>query len=304
MISLPADIIRHYIRTRGIRNGLQQWAKRAYLRKTTNHSGVNIFDTEWDALVILDACRPDLFDHVADDYDWIESTETRPSVGTATMHWMNQTFSEVDDEVLKNTVYVCANPFSGRLLDAGQFDVLEEVWKWGWDDDAGTVPPRPVTDAAISLSRECNPDRFLVHYMQPHVPFLDSPKSPKLTMENFDGSGDRPLDDWELIEIGERSEAEVWDDYRSNLKTVLDDVSLLRENIEAEHLVITSDHGNAVGEHGLYGHPGGVSIPALYEVPWCETESIDTGNYEPSKYEKVVMDEDIESKLRTLGYID
>ncbi len=303
MVGVPAEIIAHYIRTRGVRKGVQQWLKRAYLRKTTDHNGEIIFTEDWDVLVILDACRPDLFRETSDEYSWIDHVETRQSVGTATKHWMEETFSTVERDMLQQTAYICANPFSDRLLDAEQFSCLNEVWKWGWDDEEGTVPPRPVTDTAISVAREQSPKRLLIHYMQPHTPFLESDESPQLTLKNFTGSGSRPLDDWELVEIGERAEHSVWEDYKTNLRVVLDEVELLRENVDAERMVITSDHGNAVGERGLYGHPGGVSIPALYEVPWCETDATDKGIHQPPSYRTENIPNDVESKLRALGYV-
>lgn len=303
MIGFPKEIIEHYVRTRGVRKGLQQWAKRAYLRKTTKHSGENIFEEDWDILIILDACRPDLLREVASEYGWIENVETRDSVGTATKHWMEKTFPSIRRDTLKETAYICANPFSGHLLTSSQFGKIDEVWKWGWDNEEGTVPPRPVTDAAISVAREVEPKRLLIHYMQPHTPFLNSKESPRLSLENFTGSGSRPLDDWELVEMGERSECAVWEGYKANLQTVLNDVELLRENVDAERLILTSDHGNAVGERGLYGHPGGVSIPALYEVPWCVTDATDKNTHQPSEYQREDVAEDIESKLSALGYV-
>lgn len=302
MVGLPTEIISHFVRTRGVRRGLIQWGKRAYLRKMKSHEGENIFESDWDVLVILDACRPDLLQEVSTEYPYLGELDTRHSVGTATMHWMEQTFSEAPESELQNTVYVCGNPFSGHLLDGNQFQHLEDVWKWGWSEESGTVLPRPITDAAISLARDEEPERLLVHYMQPHTPFVTSSESPKLTLENFDGSGSRPLDDWEMIEMCERSEEEVWEDYLENLRHVLDDVELLQENVDGDRMVVTSDHGNAVGERGLYGHPGGISIPALYEVPWCETDAKDSGSHQPSEYRPEEQSEDIESKLDALGY--
>jgi hypothetical protein len=303
MVELPTDIVKHYVRTRGVTKGLKQWLKRAYLRKTTDHRGMNIFNSEWDVLVILDACRPDLLASVSEEYNWINGIKTVDSVGTATLHWMEQTFPNVNETTLKNTVYVCGNPFSGHLLDDNQFTSLEEVWKWGWSDEEGTVPPRPVTDAAISTARERSLDRLLVHYMQPHAPFLGSEHSPTLSLENFNGSGSRPLDDWELIEMGERTESEVWEDYKENLRRALDDVEILRDNVDAKKMIITADHGNAVGEYGLYGHPGGVSVPALYEVPWCETEATDSQTHEPDPILTDSIEQDREGQLRALGYV-
>jgi hypothetical protein len=121
-------------------------------------------------------------------------------------------------------------------------------------------------------------------------------------MSNFTGEGERTLDDWELAETGKRDIEQVWEDYKRNLEIVLEDVSLLRENIEAEKMIITSDHGNAVGERGLYGHPGGVSIPALHSVPWCETKAADRKTRDPESYDRTNTAETTEELLSALGY--
>lgn len=175
---------------------------------------------------------------------------------------------------------MCVNLFSEQFLDADSFANLEEVWRWGWDEELGTVPPRTVTDTAIDIGRRGTHDRLIVHYMQPHTPFLESAHSPALDMSNFTGEGARTLDDWEFAEMGERDIDAVWDDYRDNLRIVLDDIDVLRTNLYAETLVVTSDHGMAAGEHGLYGHPGGIAVPVLREVPWCETSATNTGEHE------------------------
>lgn len=45
-----------------------------------------------------------------------------------------------------------------------------------------------------------------------------------------------------------------------------DEVDVLRENLDAEQLVITSEHGQAFGERKVYGHPCRVPINASRTV--------------------------------------
>jgi len=302
MVGIPSKIIRHHIKTYGWYQGILKWAKKAYLRERTQMSGVNVFSRDWDVLVVLDACRPDLLNELSPNFDFLDSCTSINSVGSATAEWMPRTFGEATTEKLSNTIYICGNPFSKQFLSENSFSHLEEVWRWGWDTEIGTVPPRPITDTAINLARERSFDRLLIHYMQPHAPFLDSERSPSLDMSNFTGEGERTLDDWELADTGKRDIEQVWEDYKRNLEIVLEDVSLLRENIEAEKMIITSDHGNAVGERGLYGHPGGVSIPALHNVPWCETKAADRKTRDPESYDRTNTAETTEELLSALGY--
>ena len=37
-------------------------------------------------------------------------------------------------------------------------------------------------------------------------------------------------------------------------------------------IVISSDHGNCFGEHGVYGHPSGLRYKELVIVPYLEVE--------------------------------
>jgi len=76
---------------------------------------------------------------------------------------------------------VTGNTWTDRYLDATAFAALDEVWKYAWDDDLGTVPAAAVTDRAVALARERDPERLVVHYMQPHHPFVPLTRSTATT---------------------------------------------------------------------------------------------------------------------------
>lgn len=294
--------LREHIDTYGLKGGVLQWGGKLYLRKTRTHPGRNIYERDWDVLVILDACRVDLLAEVQAEYDFVDRIGTFDSPGSATWEWMPKTFDTAPKAELERTGYVCANPFSDRFLDRSEFAHLDEVWRYAWDDEVGTVPPRPVTDRAISMARSEQPERLIVHYIQPHTPFIGSDESPRLNRANFGGdAADVVSDDWKLVRRGERPLDTVWADYRDNLRFVLDDVDILRRNIDADPFVISSDHGNAAGEYGIYGHPENVPLPCLREVPWVETSASDEHTHEPASYD-VSEAGDVEERLESLGY--
>jgi glucan phosphoethanolaminetransferase (alkaline phosphatase superfamily) len=72
--------------------------------------------------------------------------------------------------------------------------------------------------------------------------------------------------------------------------------------LDAETVIITSDHGNAIGEWGIYGHPIHMPIAELQTVPWIKTTAIDKQSHEPEAVRKSTVDPDIEGRLRQLGY--
>ena len=92
--------------------------------------------------------------------------------------------------------------------------------------------------------------------------------------------------------------------YRENLRCVLDGIEFLLENLDSERVIISADHGNAFGEQWMWGHPIGVSLPCVREVSWFTTHATDNDDYVPSEYERSGTDEDIESRLRALGYAE
>jgi hypothetical protein len=255
--------------------------------------GVNFYDREWDILVILDTCRVDALEEVAPEYDFLptEIDSTR-SVGSKTVEWMRKTFTPEYRDEMARTAYVTFNPNSEEELEQSWFQHLDEVWRTDWDAEKGGVPPRPVTDRAITAHRELEPDRLMVHYKQPHTPY---PLFEKLDPVNEleDDRNDRSGPFGALIE-GRVTREELWGAYLDDLRLALDDVALLLESVDAERVVITADHGECFG---------GVPVPELVPVPWVVTSAERTSDYEPeTDIEPTTDRKDVGEKLRALGY--
>lgn len=60
--------------------------------------------------------------------------------------------------------------------------------------------------------------------------------------------------------------------YKANLDIVLKFVDRLTEELSGR-VVITSDHGELLGERGLWLHPRETDIPMLRNVPWFKVGS-------------------------------
>jgi hypothetical protein len=293
------------IRANGV-DGLKQSLRPAYhksLQTVSNlrNPGTPIYDRDWDLLIVVDACRLDLMHEVAPNYDYIDDVDSVRSLDSMTLLWMQKNFVPGYADEMAETAYVCGNPFSDEALDADDFLALDEVWEYVWAEP-GTVPPRAITDRTIAAARERDPDRLIAHYMQPHCPFLSRPG---LTQgKRLDKFGGQEWDDvWQKLRAGKLSREEVWAGYRENLELALDDIELLLENVDAETVVITSDHGNALGEWFVYGHPPTMPMDCLRVVPWIEISAVDRGTHEPQT--DVQRDENIdrEDQLAALGYV-
>lgn len=293
---------------RGINLSAKRFAA-GIVRKTRNRDGVNVFSREWDVCLVLDACRTDLLAEVADEYEWLRYDETIWSVGATSPEWIERTFGNAPEETLRSAGYVTWNAHSTtEEVDPEELAVLDEVWAYGWDDEIGAIPPENVTDRAVAVWRERDLNRMVVHYMQPHVPFISRTEGRlrrKITLDDHRGRTNHQRRIWADLEEGIVSHDEVWDAYVANLRLVLDDIEqTLLNNLDAEKVVITSDHGNGMSEWGLYGHGRNQPFAALREVPWCTTTAVDDETYTPELEPETGASEDLaQERLEGLGYL-
>lgn len=287
----------------GIRESLYELYLGA-LRRTTplTPAGSSVYNNhDWDVLVVLDACRVDVLQSVADEYDWLGEIGVHRSPASCSPEWLAATFHGESGPAVGETVYITGNPFSDRQLDHTRLQRVDELWRTAWDEGAGTIPPGPLTDRAIETMRRDDPDRLIVHYMQPHFPSPPDPVGEGISLRAFDETWQSPLD---ALRRGELNFDRVWESYESNLKYVLDSVALLLSSVDAETVVITADHGEAFGEYGVYAHPCGVPVPALRKVPWAEVSATDTGEYQLDETVSTAEPTtNTEERLKSLGYI-
>jgi len=261
----------------------------------------SIYNREWDLLIILDACRVDLLHEVAEEYEFISSIETIYSLGADSTEWMEKNFTkkEYTTEV-QNTCYITGNPHTEMLSSTDRFGYVDEVWRSAFDYEKGFMPPRPITERAVSTGRTQEWDRVIVHYMQPHfpsIPCLDLGST--MNPENVGSEWDSI---WKRLSEGNAKKEEVWDAYKKNLHHILDEIEILLQNIDAKKAVISSDHGNAIGELGFYGHVR-VPIRSIREVPWCQTVARDEETLNPEIKPPHNGDSfDLDQQLTALGY--
>jgi len=254
------------------------------------HFGRNIYEDDWDTCAILDACRHDLYEEVEGP------TPSHRSIAGESESFLLRTF---DETTARDTVYIGANPNARKVADLPWKDYVE-LWDAEWNDHLETVPPEAVTRYGLAARQQYPDARLVLHYMQPHHPF---------TAGGYKLGGTWARDDmvWHRLEQGDVSRERVWTAYRANLEAVLDSVADLRAGLDEETLLITSDHGNALGEYGIVGHPAGSYLDATRKVPW---EIVDTGpaTAVDVDFEDVdlrtesISGETTEERLRALGY--
>lgn len=273
--------------------------------------GSPIYESDWDLLIVLDGCRWDLMAEVAHEYESVDEGWTY-SAASSSAEWMEKNFADAYRSEMAQTAYVTANPYTERLVKPGDFAYLDEVWRDRWDEDLRTIPAAGVTQRAIAAGREQDASRMIVHYMQPHHPFVTDPMDEGLPRNEF---GSTPWDNvWHRLRQGAVERDRVWSGYRDNLRYVLDSVDILLKNVDAQRAIITADHGNLLGEYGLYAHPDYVPVPALKRVPWCVTTATDEHTLDPDVQGPATESEatentddaqeevSVEDRLEDLGY--
>ncbi len=247
----------------------------------------------WDYLIILDACRYDYFEKFY-SLNIQGNLYKRISPATCTRDWLVKVFKDYYD----NCVYVSANanvnnsPTSDSKLKftaSQHFFKVIEVWKSGWSEKFGTVHPDEVNKSVIRAIAQNNDKKFIIHYMQPHYPYFASAgvkvrghfehkfiwvvrnlcthilgTNIGVKLANKIAPND---EEFVAKQIGF---AKLRQCYEQNLQTVLQSVADLLSHLQGK-IVITSDHGDLLGEEELCGHPCGFyRMEALTEIPWLE----------------------------------
>lgn len=263
---------------------------------------------DWDILIILDACRYDIFKEMSQEILGKNKVEKMISPATQTVEWLDKTFKDQD---FSDVIYISSNPFvNSKGITAeqggysfngkGSFKKIVNVWDTGWNPNISTVHPLDVNKASI-VSMDLNPkSRHIIHYMQPHSPyifygglkthmhpvqnmqknlnpgtefsFLSKIANKFLSQETIwrigKGLGRQPT--WDLGKLWFKYGREgIEKGYKEDLKLVLNHVKNLIKLYPKKKIVITADHGERLGEKGNYGH-GGKRDKAVIEIPWLE----------------------------------
>jgi len=243
--------------------------------RVKGNRGTYVVQEDWDNLIILDACRYDLFRMVTGiDVDY------KISRGSSTPEFLMENFGR---SRFLDIVYVSANPYVNRLVKDSFHKVLS-VWKFGWDDELNTVRPETLVKYALEAENEYPDKRLIVHFMQPHIPFI---KDLELNCCNFyerfkaieRNEHIPPIETpWKAALKGTLEISRVWKAYRRNLEAVIPYAFYLAKKLKGK-TVITSDHGEAFKRLlfpipiTIVEHPSGIHIPELVKVPWMVFDS-------------------------------
>lgn len=283
----------------------------------TEDDGIYILDEDWDNLIIIDACRYDIFNEVNNLSGSLNKVKSR---GASTDEFILQNFK---DKKSYDTIYISANAMVGRFKDL--IDVFKLVGMWGENvnimpegdhtDPNSLTDPEPVVDRAKEIHDNYPNKRMIIHLLPPHTPFL--------VKDGDNLSKDSPYRTFSAVRNGEVSENVMRSVYRENVEYILGHVSSLIDSLNGKS-IITSDHGELLGEgvpliarllhhrwsfgnrdHYDWAHYPWIHTSELVEVPWLEIKSENRREIiEESSQESFEIDESaINSQLEALGYL-
>lgn len=247
--------------TTRLRNVLR-WLAYGSLDKI-NEEPEGIFEKEnWDNLIILDALRHDKYEEVTR-----KDVPYRITKGSMTKEFVEKNFSEGN---FNDVVYITANgwitePMLPKLIGRDNpFHTIYETILESWDEDIGAVHPADLVTDAISAQKLFPEKKKIIHFGQPHLLFIhneigDTRKGP---LSQREGSSE-----FELARKGKLSNEDLIKGYEKNLELVLEHVERLVEQLDGK-TVLTSDHGELLGEKEHYSHPYGKKYKLLRKVPW------------------------------------
>lgn len=223
-----------------------------------------IQDENWDNLIILDACRHDLFEDV------IAQSNYRFSRASSSAGFISKNFGSGD---WNDVIYISANPhtnpdvfknLTGRNIE-DVFHEVFQVFESSWDNENNTVMPEDVADAALTAKKLFPNKKLIIHFMQPHYPFIGSDDAGAGFEDMLDQEEGKDV--WTKMASGEVKKEDVISDYQKNLEIVWRHVKPMIDEIGGLS-IITADHGNFIGEYGIYGHPEGINAEPVRKVPF------------------------------------
>lgn len=172
---------------------------------------------------------------------------------------------------------------------------IVEVWRSHWDTGIAQVPPEKLVDVALEYMDR---DKVVVHFSQPHSPFIGIPKL--LGHTNNESAkpqqgqpNDRPI--WDRVQSGSVSNHYLKMAYQGNATRAVQASKRLVEEWHGGEIVATSDHGEALGEWGMYTHDR-APHPKRRVVPWAPIDGVKSGP------EGGVGHASVNEQLEALGY--
>jgi hypothetical protein len=272
-----------------------------------------VLEEDWDVLIILDACRYDVFSHHFQVLGSKGKLEHRISCGSHTAEFVRKNFLRKEFlSLLRKIVYVSANPMVDAALGKVRkhFYKYIPIWRFAWDEHLVTVSPWRTAYYALKTYLATPKDKkIIVHFLQPHGPFIGkkyghiskyfNKEVNEFIKRHVTTHIERRKDNIILSvinfyikpiikegilngfpQLGRLYSIEdLIKAYIENLLITFPYVKILLESFSGR-IVVTSDHGEAFGEYiskivpiRVVGHFSRIHSDVLVKIPWYTVEN-------------------------------
>lgn len=231
------------------------------------------FEGDTKALILFDGQRYDFFENMCQEYLGGKLYKAYNGGATWTLPWFIKYFQGK----INCTLYSANPAFSGgqgyltkwfselkAYEPSKHFKRIIPWWEVSFDYARGTATPKAVNRAVFAKPD----DKMIIHYLQPHVPFIGNPPLPwtkgGLLIEKTKSK----------LVSGELTIEKLKEAYKGNMRVAFEGAVELVNKLGG-NVCITSDHGDALGEQGYFYH--GREYPkldCLCHVPWFEIEGL------------------------------
>lgn len=246
--------------------------------------------SEWDIVVILDACRYDILQEVT---DW--PIERAVSPASCTPEWLQK----VEEKgIFDDATIITANAQYEKVGFSGE---TESYWRTHWNDSLSSVVPEDVLDRVTDLITS-GEGPIVAHLQQPHWPYIA--KIGDRWHLAYDNTGPWTDGDDNIESVQVAMERGLVDlqaarrAYRASVSSVWDTLVeyLERWLNNSQSVVVTADHGETFGrlrERGFYEHPCGCHTKPLISVPWISLKP---------HLDQPITKDSVDARLKALGY--
>lgn len=157
--------------------------------KHKDHEGFSVVDEEGDNLIVLDSCRFDAFEKVNNIPGKLDK---KTSKGTTTIQRLNQNFTEYYGDIvyLSTVAFVDERPtdanYQEKRFEAKRhFHQIERVRGGKGIENGAYISPEETTNAAKKFVRKYPDKRKIIHYSQPHLPFVTDDELSKEKLSTY-----------------------------------------------------------------------------------------------------------------------
>jgi len=142
-----------------------------------SNRGVNVLSLDWSHLIVLDACRCDIFKHVYKEYFPSDAKfKCITSSASSTIEFVRKNFDDNIKGKLKDPVFVNSNPVIDHMLGVrlkALFYKYISVLRNYWDSKIGTIRPEATYYVALKTYVRNPGRRMIIWFLQPHYPFIN-----------------------------------------------------------------------------------------------------------------------------------